>query len=223
MARANISRGRILKADSEHRSRYRRVTVGDGDVVPAHRAIVERRTGIKLPPTAHVHHYDPADKLTNKGILVVCQDVQYHMLLERRTRAYDECGNANWVKCRKCLKWDDPANMQSKRIGTSEFIKYWHFRYRGQCVNRGERCHIRPHNPRPMVLRRDPAAWQAFLDSADPTRTCGERDRCSCGSLEAKRLNGRYHCLSCGKQKRAGFAGRSKGTPESALTPGGGA
>lgn len=95
------------KPASELRYPYRRI--GREHV---HRRIVEQRTGIKLPSTAEVHHVNPDDKHANEGLLVVCQDKAYHRLIEQRTTALRECGNANWRKCIYCCRWDAIENMQ---------------------------------------------------------------------------------------------------------------
>jgi len=61
--------------------------------------------GRPLPSGVEVHHVD-GDKWNNRGSnLVVCQDKAYHRLLERRTRALQACGNANWRRCRFCGEW----------------------------------------------------------------------------------------------------------------------
>lgn len=197
----------------------------------AHRLIVEQRTGIKLPAKAVIHHCDPADRLTNVGQLVVCEDNGYHQLIETRTRALKECGNANWKKCRKCLRWDDPDNMQSKEI-TPGFTKYWHYRFKGECVNKGERARTRRQAPRPApfyragqvamhhrrfigperaaeIERQRKEAFQVFLASESPTLIGGPEDTCVCGQGAAKRHGVRFHCIGCGRQKKAGFIRRS--------------
>lgn len=66
--------------------------------------IAEKALGKPLPPKAVVHHHTPTQ-------LVVCQDQAYHMLIHKRTKAYNECGHANWLKCRYCKKYDDPVNL----------------------------------------------------------------------------------------------------------------
>lgn len=106
----NRNFGQLRKPLSEHRYEYRRI---DGQ--RAHRLLVEQRTGIKLPARAHVHHVDPNDKLTNTGLFVVCEDNAYHMLIEYRTRAYEACGHANYCRCMRCGKWDDPKNLIVKK------------------------------------------------------------------------------------------------------------
>lgn len=141
----------------------------------AHRLIVEARTGIKLPDHAVVHHVDRNDKRTNVGAFVVCEDFAYHGLIERRTRAWEACGNANWHKCRKCGRYDDPANMQSKvyegRFGP--LLKYWHYRYWNRCVDADHPVkHTRPHVPR---KRKHVAAWRLAK-----ARSAGTPNRSEC-------------------------------------------
>lgn len=81
-----------------------------------HRQIVEEVLGRKLPSRVEVHHVDGGFLNNAKTNLVVCQDRAYHMLLHRRTRALDECGNANWRKCPFCKKYDDPVDMVSHGV-----------------------------------------------------------------------------------------------------------
>lgn len=77
----------------------------------AHIKVVESALGKTLPKGAVVHHVNE-DKLDNRpNNLVVCPDKAYHNLIHARTRALTECGNADWLKCPFCGKYDDPLNM----------------------------------------------------------------------------------------------------------------
>lgn len=123
--------------------------------VPAHRVIVERRIGMKLPDYAIVHHVNPDDKKTNNGPFVVCQDVAYHALLEYRGKALRECGNANWMRCYRCGKWDEPGHViasprKQRRRGT--FGDVVHPKKNGVCFTPPEpiardayTCHAAPN------------------------------------------------------------------------------
>jgi hypothetical protein len=73
-----------------------------------HILIAEKALGKYLPNKSEVHHYG---EKTDNSKLVICEDKAYHMLLHRRKRAYDACGNANFIKCVYCKQWDDPQNM----------------------------------------------------------------------------------------------------------------
>ena len=79
--------------------------------VPEHVLVCEKALGKPLPEGAEPHHVDGIKSNNTNSNLVLCQDHDYHSLIERRTRAYKACGYANWRKCPYCKKWDDPANM----------------------------------------------------------------------------------------------------------------
>jgi hypothetical protein len=89
-----------------------------GRYVREHILVAENALGKPLPEGAQVHHVN--GKGDNK-ILVICQDNGYHMLLERRTRAYNACGHAGWLKCGYCGLYDDPKNMYVRPNGLSGY------------------------------------------------------------------------------------------------------
>lgn len=95
---------------SKHSLGYNRIWNPDharadsGGYVLEHILIAEQVLQKSLPEKAVMHHH------TNNQ-LVICENQEYHMLLHRRKRAYDSCGNANWRKCVHCKKWDSPENL----------------------------------------------------------------------------------------------------------------
>lgn len=74
-----------------------------------HIVIADRALGRPCPPGVEVHHYN--GKLDHLS-LVICEDRAYHGLLERRQRAYDTCGHADWRKCEYCLRYDAPESLR---------------------------------------------------------------------------------------------------------------
>ncbi len=76
-----------------------------------HVHVAEKAIGKRLPEGAIVHHvnHDTLDNANSN--LVVCQNRAYHNLLHARERALDACGNANWLMCPFCGKYDDPVNL----------------------------------------------------------------------------------------------------------------
>ena len=74
------------------------------DGKPAYRVFVERALGKELPSGATVHHH-------TDGSLVLCENKAYHNHLHKRQRAYKTCGHADWLKCRYCMQYDAPENL----------------------------------------------------------------------------------------------------------------
>ena len=91
-----------------------------------HIAIVEDILGHKLPKGAHVHHVDANSANNEHSNLVVCPNQDYHLLLHRRQRAMDTCGNPDYRKCLKCKTWDHPNNMREykRKDGTTAYYKH---------------------------------------------------------------------------------------------------
>src|SRR5574343_1514983 len=83
--------------------------------VPEHILLAERALGKKLPHGASIHHMNGR---TDNGSIIICQDFAYHMLIERRLRAYRNCGNAEWRKCPFCKQYDNPERMYVDKKGT---------------------------------------------------------------------------------------------------------
>lgn len=175
----NMGLGKLRKPEGQRspHSRYRKI-----NNVPMHRVIVEHRTGLKLKPHQVVHHVDPKDKFTNQGLFVVCENAEYHALLERRGRALRECGNANWLRCFRCGEWDDPKCLivieRKGRKGNPTRIHALHQELYGECVPLAE--------PRPV---------NAGICPVSPSRrhnvNTNKRRRVENSGLEAK-------CAHCG-------------------------
>lgn len=85
-----------------------------GNTRRVHILMAERVLGRPLPDGVHVHHVNGNTKDNSPSNLVICQDSGYHKLLHRRTDALNACGNANWMKCGFCKKYDDPKNLSVK-------------------------------------------------------------------------------------------------------------
>lgn len=76
-----------------------------------HVVVAEKALGRPLPKGVVIHHANEV-KGDNRGEnLVLCQDEAYHQLLHRRTRAFDECGHADWRQCNFCKGWSPPTEI----------------------------------------------------------------------------------------------------------------
>jgi hypothetical protein len=82
----------------------------DGYVLE-HILIIEKAMGKPFLPPHEGHHFNGIRTDNSRGNLVACEDRQYHMILEQRTRAYFACGHAHWRKCPFCKEYDDPKNL----------------------------------------------------------------------------------------------------------------
>lgn len=85
---------------------------GKRGYVPRSYLIIEKvLNGKYFPKKAVVHHFNEDRGDDSKGNIVACENSAYHMFLHKRQRAFYACGNANWLKCSYCQKYDDPKNM----------------------------------------------------------------------------------------------------------------
>ena len=82
-----------------------------GKNVAEHRRIAEDAIGRPLKGTEQVHHWDENTLNNHPSNLVICPDMAYHKLLHKRQRALAESGNANYLMCRHCKKYDDQRNL----------------------------------------------------------------------------------------------------------------
>jgi len=85
--------------------------------------IVEKAIGKFLPEKVEIHHFDGDATNDDNKNLVACEDRGYHMSLHQRTRAYKACGNANWRKCIRCKKYDDPINLLMRKSDQMSYHK----------------------------------------------------------------------------------------------------
>lgn len=79
---------------------------GANGYVREHILIAERALGKPLLATHPVHHVDDDRANNDRSNLVVCEDQAYHMLLHRRQRAMDACGDPNAYGCGFCSGYD---------------------------------------------------------------------------------------------------------------------
>ena len=84
----------------------------EGKSALEHVVVASYVLGRPLPDGAQVHHVDEDGHNNALSNLVICPSKKYHKLLHVRMRALTGSGNANWLKCHFCQKWDDPKNMR---------------------------------------------------------------------------------------------------------------
>lgn len=97
------------------RGSYLSISPSVGVTKYEHVHIAETAIGKQLPAGAEVHHVNGIKTENQNTNLVVCPNRSYHRLLHMRTRALDACGNANYIKCWICKKYDDPKNMYVRK------------------------------------------------------------------------------------------------------------
>jgi len=102
-----------------NRLSYRVFSVG-GEEVYEHRVIAERVLGRPLKSGECIHHANEDGRDNSNGNLVICPSDDYHKLLHYRTRALTESGNADYMKCECCGKWDDRKNVTTLNYKPSE-------------------------------------------------------------------------------------------------------
>jgi len=92
----------------------------------AHTLLVEQVLGHALPKGAVVHHIDGNGSNNDHSNLVVCPSQAYHLLLHMRQRALEECGNANWRKCKHCKQYDAPENLKINEFPANHGSTVYH-------------------------------------------------------------------------------------------------
>ena len=94
-----------------------------------HTVIAENALGRCLPENAEVHHIDSNRRNNTHENLVICPNHSYHMLLHRRTKALDGCGNASWLRCGICKEWSPPDEMKAlvrNHHRGGSYLQTWH-------------------------------------------------------------------------------------------------
>jgi len=75
--------------------------------------IVEKALRHSLPLEAKIHHVNCNESDDSRGNLVVCEDQAYHLFLHQRKRAHDDCGHADWKRCRRCGHYSPKEEMRT--------------------------------------------------------------------------------------------------------------
>lgn len=100
---------------------YVALTLPGGGWRREHIVIAERALGRPMPVGAVVHHVNHDSTDNRRENLVICQDHAYHMLLHRRERARDACGDPNALRCHICSGYDRQEDMRVRaRAGNRE-------------------------------------------------------------------------------------------------------
>ena len=94
--------------------------------IRTHHYVAEKAIRCKLPNGSVVHHVDGDVNNNAHDNLVVCPSQAYHKLLHLRQSAFNACGNANWLKCHYCKKYDDPSNMKLMKMSARPSPRSYH-------------------------------------------------------------------------------------------------
>uniref|UniRef100_A0A6M3LBL2 Putative HNH endonuclease n=1 Tax=viral metagenome TaxID=1070528 RepID=A0A6M3LBL2_9ZZZZ len=105
--------------------------------------VVEEVTGLKIKKPTVIHHIDEDSMNDSPSNFVVCENQAYHNFIHKRKRAYDACGNVNWLKCPFCKEYDNPDNLHIK--GAMHYHnrcanEYNKIRYRKKVLKQTGRC-----------------------------------------------------------------------------------
>ncbi len=80
-----------------------------------HRLVAEEALGRPLPRGAEVHHIN-GDKHDNRpSNLVILNSRAEHSALHYRQKAFEQGGDADYVKCVYCKAWGPPETMYVRR------------------------------------------------------------------------------------------------------------
>ena len=82
-----------------------------------HVLAAERALGKTLPIGSRVHHVNGVKHDNRPSNLVICPSEAYHRLIHKRQDAMNACGNAEWLKCPFCKKYDAPENLYLSKDG----------------------------------------------------------------------------------------------------------
>jgi hypothetical protein len=106
-----------------------------------HVLVAEKALGRSLRNGECVHHWNEDKQDNRPSNLLICPTRAYHLLIHQRTRAYDACGHADWLKCPYCKQYDAPENMSFRPRGKGRpgQLQWTHSRCQVEDITRRKR------------------------------------------------------------------------------------
>ena len=81
--------------------------------IKEHILVMEEALCRYILPTEVIHHIDNDKTNNHPSNLMLFTSNGEHIMYHTKLRAFDACGNYNWIKCHHCKNYDDPKNLHT--------------------------------------------------------------------------------------------------------------